>query len=111
RAPRSLANSTATRAARAVDNRRNCDPMTTLAPVNILGVGISPVNLQRAFAAIEAWIAHGTAHYVNVCTVHTVMECQKDDRLRQIVNESGLSTPDGMPLVLIKPPPGHWHRL
>jgi N-acetylglucosaminyldiphosphoundecaprenol N-acetyl-beta-D-mannosaminyltransferase len=73
--------------------------MTTLARVNILGVGISPVNLQRAVAAIEAWIAHGTAQYVNVCTVHTVMECQKDDRLRHIVNASGLSTPDGMPLV------------
>ena len=27
------------------------------------------------------------------------MECQNDDNLRRVVNRSGLSTPDGMPLV------------
>jgi N-acetylglucosaminyldiphosphoundecaprenol N-acetyl-beta-D-mannosaminyltransferase len=33
------------------------------------------------------------------------MECQQDARLRRIVNHSGLSTPDGMPLVWLS----RWH--
>lgn len=73
--------------------------MSRLPRVNILGVGISAINLQQAVEEIERWIASRDAQYVNVCTVHTVMECQNDERLRQIVNAGGLSTPDGMPLV------------
>src|SRR5262245_47961746 len=73
--------------------------MATLSRVNVLGVGISPINLEEAVQEIERWIAERARNYVNVCTVHTVMECQNDTRLRAIVNRSGLSTPDGMPLV------------
>jgi N-acetylglucosaminyldiphosphoundecaprenol N-acetyl-beta-D-mannosaminyltransferase len=73
--------------------------MTEIPRINILGVGISAINLQRAVQEIERWIAGSVAQYVNVCTVHTVMECQKNQGLRRIVNRSGLSTPDGMPLV------------
>jgi N-acetylglucosaminyldiphosphoundecaprenol N-acetyl-beta-D-mannosaminyltransferase len=73
--------------------------MSTLPRVNILGVGISAINLQQAVASIEAWISARDRQYVNVCAVHTVMECQRDSQLRRIVNASGLSTPDGMPLV------------
>jgi len=73
--------------------------MTKLPRVNILGVGISAVNLQQVVRAIEEWIAARDPQYVNVCTVHGVMESQRDPRLRRIINASGLSTPDGMPLV------------
>jgi N-acetylglucosaminyldiphosphoundecaprenol N-acetyl-beta-D-mannosaminyltransferase len=73
--------------------------MGTLPRVNVLGVGISAINLQQAVGEIERWVTVGSRTYVNVCTVHTVMECQNDPRLRTIVNRSGLSTPDGMPLV------------
>ncbi len=83
--------------------------MTNLPRVNILGVGISAINLQQAVRAIEEWIAAGEAHYVNVCTVHTVMEAQRDGRLRGILNRSGLSTPDGMPLVWLGRLDGHRH--
>jgi N-acetylglucosaminyldiphosphoundecaprenol N-acetyl-beta-D-mannosaminyltransferase len=67
--------------------------------INVLGVGISAINLQDAIREIEGWITTRGPHYVNVCTVQTVMECQKDARLQHLVNHSGLSTPDGMPLV------------
>src|SRR5262245_42566055 len=73
--------------------------MVTLSRINVLGVGISAINLEQAVKEIERWVADGERNYVNVCTVHTVMECQNDTRLRAIVNRSGLSTPDGMPLV------------
>jgi N-acetylglucosaminyldiphosphoundecaprenol N-acetyl-beta-D-mannosaminyltransferase len=34
-----------------------------------------------------------------VTNVHTVMECQHDAELMRIHNESGMTTPDGMPIV------------
>ncbi len=77
--------------------------------VNILGVGISAINLQQAVAAIDGWIAAGERRYVNVCTVHTVMECQRDETLRRSVNASGLSVPDGMPLVWLNQAHGQRH--
>jgi len=79
--------------------------MTDLPRVNILGVGINAINLEQAVAEIDRWIQQRARHYVNVCNVHTVMECQKDANLRQIVNRSGMSTPDGMPLVWLS----RWH--
>lgn len=73
--------------------------MTPLPRVDILGVRISAINPEQAIDQIEAWIESRQRHYVNVCNVHTVMECQQDIPLKAIVNRSGLSTPDGMPLV------------
>lgn len=83
--------------------------MSRFPRVNILGVGISAVNLQQAVEEIDRWIANRAPQYVNVCAVHTVMECQRDPRLRRIVNASGLSTPDGMPLVWLSALSGHKH--
>jgi N-acetylglucosaminyldiphosphoundecaprenol N-acetyl-beta-D-mannosaminyltransferase len=81
--------------------------MTEIPRVNILGVGISAINLQQTVAEIERWIADKAAQYVNVCNVHTVMECQNDAGLRRIVNGSGLSAPDGVPLVWLSWLHGH----
>ncbi len=67
--------------------------------VNILGVGISAINMQIALACIEDWISQRRSRYVCVTPVHSVMECQNDSDLRRIFNASGLTTPDGMPLV------------
>ena len=66
---------------------------------NILGVGISAISLSEAVQTIGHWIAHSERHYINVCTVHTVMECFYNEKLREIVNHSSMATPDGMPLV------------
>lgn len=67
--------------------------------VNILGVGISAITMRTALAVIDGWIVRQEPHYVCVATVHGVMECQRDPALRRIYNRSGLTTPDGMPLV------------
>jgi N-acetylglucosaminyldiphosphoundecaprenol N-acetyl-beta-D-mannosaminyltransferase len=67
--------------------------------VDVLGVGISAISLDWAVAEIMRWIDDGERHYVCVTNVHTVIECQHDEALRRIHNESGLTTPDGMPLV------------
>lgn len=89
----------------AIVGRARPASMSLFPRINVLGVGISAINLQQAVGAIEGWIESGARHYVNVCTVHTVMECQRAPELRHIVNRSGLATPDGMPLVWLN----HWH--
>lgn len=73
--------------------------------VNVLGVGISAINLENATQKIFGWIDNREQHYVNVCTVHTIMECRRDPELRRIINKGSLATPDGMPLVWLN----HFH--
>jgi N-acetylglucosaminyldiphosphoundecaprenol N-acetyl-beta-D-mannosaminyltransferase len=80
-----------------------------LAQVNILGVGISAVNMQMALAVIDEWIAERTRHYVCVTPVHSVMECHYDPEVRALFNRAGLVTPDGMPVVWLCRLAGHDH--
>jgi N-acetylglucosaminyldiphosphoundecaprenol N-acetyl-beta-D-mannosaminyltransferase len=71
----------------------------TIPRVNILGVGVSAIDMAMAVRTIDEWIARRDPHYVCVTTVHGVMESQRDPVLRQIHNRAGMVTPDGMPLV------------
>jgi N-acetylglucosaminyldiphosphoundecaprenol N-acetyl-beta-D-mannosaminyltransferase len=66
---------------------------------DIFGVGVSAITMADAVAAIEQWVQRRTPRYVCVTGVHGVMECQRDAALREIHNQAGLVTPDGMPLV------------
>jgi N-acetylglucosaminyldiphosphoundecaprenol N-acetyl-beta-D-mannosaminyltransferase len=67
--------------------------------VDILGVGVSAINMDDALEVIDGWITAGVRRYVCITGVHGVMESQRDDVLRRIHNSAGLVTPDGMPLV------------
>lgn len=67
--------------------------------VDVLGVHVSAIDPPMALAEIERWIKAGEQHYVCVTGVHGVMESQRDPQLRAIHNASGLTTPDGMPMV------------
>jgi N-acetylglucosaminyldiphosphoundecaprenol N-acetyl-beta-D-mannosaminyltransferase len=55
--------------------------------------------MAQALAEITRWLEDGEQHYVCVTGVHGVMEARRDLELRRINNDSGLTTPDGMPLV------------
>lgn len=70
-----------------------------LARVDVLGVEVSTVNQDMALDEVTRWIDEQQPHYVCVTGVHGVMECQRDEKLRDIHNASGLTTPDGMPMV------------
>ena len=67
--------------------------------VDVLGVGVSAIDMAAALRAIEGWVAAREQHFVCVTNVHVVMEAQRDAALKEILNGSGLTTPDGMPLV------------
>jgi N-acetylglucosaminyldiphosphoundecaprenol N-acetyl-beta-D-mannosaminyltransferase len=74
---------------------------------NVLEIQVSAIDMPAAVRTIEGWIEHDTPSYVCICTVHTVMECQRDPALRDAVNAAGLRTPDGMPLVWLSHRAGH----
>lgn len=67
--------------------------------VEVLGVGISLINMASALEEIIRWVDGGERNYVCVTGVHGVMESQRDPELLAIHNQSGLTTPDGMPMV------------
>lgn len=76
-------------------------PLVTIPRANILGVGISAINMQQALDTIQTWISHREPHYICVTPAHSIMDCYRNPELRPIFNRSGLTTPDGMSIVWI----------
>lgn len=71
---------------------------------NVLGVGISAINLDLAVAAVAEALGRKAKGYICVTGVHGVTEAQIDPSFRAILNRSFLTTPDGMPMVWM----GRW---
>ena len=67
--------------------------------VNVLGVGISALNLDSARDAVAWALAKKAKGYICVTGVHGVMEAQADESFRGILNRAFLNTPDWMPMV------------
>ena len=66
---------------------------------NILGAHISAINMEAALESFDDWLRNRLPHYVCVCPAHSVMSCYEEPDLREIYNQSGLTTPDGMAIV------------
>ena len=66
---------------------------------NVLGVGVSALNLDSAVGAISHALEQRIKGYVCVTGVHGVSEARKDPSFRGILNQAFLNTPDGMPMV------------
>ena len=84
------------------DPNRDDEPMGTAGSVprvNILGVGVSVVNLPEAIAALEKWREEGRRDYVCCVPVHGLVTAQRVPAVRSALNRAGLATMDGMPLV------------
>jgi len=75
--------------------------------VNVLGVGVSVLNLDTAMDAIAGAVRDRRKGYVCVTGVHGVIEAQDDPAFRKILNDAFLCTPDGMPMVWMGKIRGH----
>lgn len=62
-------------------------------------VSLSAMTLQSACDRVLNWIRTGQRHYVNICTADTMVQCFDRPDMAKIVNEAGMATTDGMPLV------------
>ena len=75
--------------------------------INVLGVGISVLDQNRARDFLFQAARAGQRGYVTVTGVHGVSEAQNDPALRDIFNRALLVTPDGMPMVWMGKLQGH----
>ena len=75
--------------------------------INVLGVGVSAIDMQEALRLSDALIQSNGRGYICVTGVHGVMVAQQDQEFRDIQNRSFLTTPDGMPLVWMGRLKGH----
>ena len=75
--------------------------------VDILGVGVHALNMRTAVNFLDSAASTGTRGYVAVTGVHGIVEAQDDKRLKDVLNNSLLTTPDGMPTVWIGRRQGH----
>jgi N-acetylglucosaminyldiphosphoundecaprenol N-acetyl-beta-D-mannosaminyltransferase len=68
---------------------------------NVLGVGVSAINMEDAVRLSERLICEKGRGYVCLTGVHGVIEAQSNPGFRKILNSSFLTTPDGMPMVWV----------
>ncbi len=74
---------------------------------NVLGIGVDAIDMKSATEKILSALENERKGYVCVTGVHGVIESQTDGNLKQIINESLLTTPDGMPTVWVGRMQGH----
>ena len=67
--------------------------------VNVLGVGISAINMDLALEVLAEAVRTRRKGYITVTGVHGVMESYDHPEIRAIHNAALLVTPDGMPMV------------
>ena len=75
--------------------------MTSCARQDIIGVEVSAIDMDLALRAIEHWSDTAEPNYVCVTPAHSIMDAYHDPAFRNILNSSGLTTPDGMSVVWI----------
>jgi N-acetylglucosaminyldiphosphoundecaprenol N-acetyl-beta-D-mannosaminyltransferase len=75
--------------------------------VNVLGVGISVLDQDRAREFLFEAVRQGRRGYVTITNVHSVSEAQNDPELKRILNQALVATPDGMPMVWMGRLQGH----
>jgi len=71
----------------------------TISRVSILGVGVHALSMLQSLKVAAAWIQTRQPGYICFTPAHALMDCYDHPEIRQIYNNSGLTTPDGMPIV------------
>lgn len=67
--------------------------------LEILGVTITPTNLEDTVSSIAGWVGGAEPGYVCLAAAHSIMACQADNELLRAFNGSSMTVPDGMALV------------
>jgi N-acetylglucosaminyldiphosphoundecaprenol N-acetyl-beta-D-mannosaminyltransferase len=76
--------------------------------INILGVQVEPLDMERAVARVEETLRGDRKGYVCLIGVHGIMEAQRNLGLAATYAAASIAVPDGMPTVWV----GRWqgHR-
>ena len=68
-------------------------PQAGVPRVDVLGVGVSAINMDQTLDLMDHWITDGQPNYVCVTGVHGVMESQRDERSGRSTTTRGWSRP------------------
>jgi N-acetylglucosaminyldiphosphoundecaprenol N-acetyl-beta-D-mannosaminyltransferase len=71
------------------------------ATVNVLGVRVDALDLERALGRIADMLRFGQKGYVCAVSVHGVLEARQDPRIAQAFAEAAMVAPDGTPIVWV----------
>lgn len=71
-------------------------PVTRFQVLNVQVSGLTPDLLLES---VERWVADRKKTYVNAFAVYNILSCHDAPALADIANGSGLTLPDGMPIV------------
>jgi N-acetylglucosaminyldiphosphoundecaprenol N-acetyl-beta-D-mannosaminyltransferase len=69
-------------------------------PADLLGVNFLPVGLEEAFQEVIKHIPKKNGDFFCLANIHLVMECHGNPALRDLVNQSVASFPDGLGVVI-----------
>lgn len=76
--------------------------MTNLSTIrksyNVLSSPIDSVTWKEAIGLIHHWSSSFESKYVCICNAHSVVTAKMDPEFAKVLNESDMSTPDGMPV-------------
>ena len=67
--------------------------------VEILGVKIDNLAMDKALQKIEGFLTDGRQHYIVTPNPEFLVLAQKDEKFRQILNQADLVVPDGVGLI------------
>ncbi len=74
---------------------------STVSTVNILGVEIATINMERLVSYTDRYLRDLSGRYICVSNVHTTVMSREDPAYRAVQNGAVLAIPDGGPLSLI----------
>jgi N-acetylglucosaminyldiphosphoundecaprenol N-acetyl-beta-D-mannosaminyltransferase len=67
--------------------------------VDVLGIHVSVTDLDETVETLAGWIEGGARELVCVSDMNALLHARADPELTELYNTSGLTLPDGMPLV------------
>lgn len=69
--------------------------------INFFGTRVSVTNIGKQIEYIERLINSSKKGFVTYSNVHVIVECANNKELQNAVNSAALTSPDGMPLVVM----------
>lgn len=67
--------------------------------VDVLGIHVSVTDMEHTVGTFARWIDDGEQHLVCVSDMNALLHARADKQLTEVYNTSGMTLPDGMPLV------------
>ncbi|MCH7687472.1 MAG: WecB/TagA/CpsF family glycosyltransferase, partial [Planctomycetes bacterium] len=79
-------------------------------PQDILGIPVHFVGYEEVLSTIARWHNRQEQHYICLSNPHSIMQCRRDEEMRNASRNAGLVLPDGTGVVLAARLLGYRHQ-